>query len=286
MAIVSPIDEGRFGPYGGRYVPETLMFALRQLSEHYEQARGDPEFQKQFDYYMKQYVGRPCPLYFAERLTKEAGGAASFSSAKISITPAPQDQQQHRPGAADAAHGQAAHHRRDRRRPARRGHRDRGGALWPQMPGLHGRGGRPPAKAQRLQNESARAPTSSRSPAAAARSATPSTKRCATGWRPSSTRTTSSAAWSARIRFRRWSAIFNRSSAPKRAAVPGAGGPLAGCRHRLRRRRQQFGGHVLSLRRRYVGEARRRRGRRPRHRRRRSCRHAQLRQARRFARLV
>src|ERR1700682_346385 len=73
-----PDQHGRFGPYGGRYVPETLMFALRQLGEHYDQARGDPEFQKQFDYYMQQYVGRPCPLYFAERLTKEAGGARIF----------------------------------------------------------------------------------------------------------------------------------------------------------------------------------------------------------------
>jgi tryptophan synthase beta chain len=73
-----PDSRGRFGPYGGRYVPETLMFALRQLSEHYDQARGDAEFQKQFDYYMKQYVGRPCPLYFAERLTREAGGARIF----------------------------------------------------------------------------------------------------------------------------------------------------------------------------------------------------------------
>ena len=73
-----PDQQGRFGPYGGRYVPETLMFALRQLNEHYDHARGDPEFQKQFDYYMKQYVGRPCPLYFAERLTKEAGGARIF----------------------------------------------------------------------------------------------------------------------------------------------------------------------------------------------------------------
>src|SRR2546421_4367276 len=74
----APDSQGRVGAYGGRYVPETLMFALRQLSEHYEQARGDPEFQKQFDYYMKHYVGRPCPLYFAERLTKESGGARIF----------------------------------------------------------------------------------------------------------------------------------------------------------------------------------------------------------------
>src|SRR6476620_11019832 len=73
-----PDTQGRFGPFGGRYVPETLMYALRQLTEQYEQARQDPEFQRQFAYYLKQYVGRPTPLYFAERLTKEAGGARIF----------------------------------------------------------------------------------------------------------------------------------------------------------------------------------------------------------------
>jgi tryptophan synthase beta chain len=73
-----PDQHGRFGPYGGRYVPETLMAALHQLSDHYEQARADPEFQKQLDYYLQHYVGRPAPLYFAERLTREAGGARIF----------------------------------------------------------------------------------------------------------------------------------------------------------------------------------------------------------------
>src|SRR5438477_6569887 len=73
-----PDGHGRFGPYGGRYVPETLMHALRQLTEQYSQAQQDPEFQKQFDYYLRQYVGRPSPLYFAERLTREAGGARIF----------------------------------------------------------------------------------------------------------------------------------------------------------------------------------------------------------------
>jgi tryptophan synthase beta chain len=73
-----PDNRGRFGAYGGRYVPETLMHALRQLTEHYEAAREDNEFQKQFHYYLKQYVGRPSPLYFAERLTAEAGGARIF----------------------------------------------------------------------------------------------------------------------------------------------------------------------------------------------------------------
>src|SRR5436305_7742321 len=73
-----PDQHGRFGPYGGRYVPETLMHALRQLTDCYEQARQDAEFQKQLDYYLRQYVGRPSPLYFAERLTAEAGGARIF----------------------------------------------------------------------------------------------------------------------------------------------------------------------------------------------------------------
>jgi len=73
-----PDIHGRFGPYGGRYVPETLMHALRQLSEHYDAARQDPEFQKQLDYYLRYYVGRPSQLFFAERLTKEAGGARIY----------------------------------------------------------------------------------------------------------------------------------------------------------------------------------------------------------------
>jgi tryptophan synthase beta chain len=73
-----PDAQGRFGPYGGRFVPETLMHALRQLTEEYLRARDDPEFQKQFHYYLKQYVGRPSPLYFAERLTREAGGGRIY----------------------------------------------------------------------------------------------------------------------------------------------------------------------------------------------------------------
>jgi tryptophan synthase beta chain len=73
-----PDMHGRFGSYGGRYVPETLMYALRQLTEHYVQAQEDAEFQRQLDYYLKQYVGRPSRLYFAERLTQHAGGARIF----------------------------------------------------------------------------------------------------------------------------------------------------------------------------------------------------------------
>lgn len=73
-----PNDLGRFGQHGGRFVPETLMFALRQLSENYERAKHDPDFQKRFHELLREYVGRPSPLYFAERLTKEAGGAKIY----------------------------------------------------------------------------------------------------------------------------------------------------------------------------------------------------------------
>src|SRR5436190_359863 len=73
-----PDARGRFGPYGGRFVPETLMFALEQLDSAYRQAKADPAFQAEFTRLMNEYVGRPSRLYFAERLTKEAGGARIF----------------------------------------------------------------------------------------------------------------------------------------------------------------------------------------------------------------
>src|SRR4051794_41477517 len=84
-----PDAQGRFGPYGGRYVPETLMDALRQLSVYYEAARQDPDFQAQFQHYLRTYVGRPSLLYFAERLTQEAGGAPSFLKAEAINKTAP-----------------------------------------------------------------------------------------------------------------------------------------------------------------------------------------------------
>jgi tryptophan synthase beta chain len=79
-ATVSAVPDirGRFGPYGGRFVPETLMHALEQLTQAYAAAQEDPEFDRQFHYYLHHYVGRPTPLYFAERLTREAGGARIF----------------------------------------------------------------------------------------------------------------------------------------------------------------------------------------------------------------
>lgn len=78
MSYEYPDARGHFGQYGGRYVAETLMPALFELEEAYAEARNDPEFQKEIDYYLKNYVGRPSPLYFAERLTAELGGAKVY----------------------------------------------------------------------------------------------------------------------------------------------------------------------------------------------------------------
>jgi tryptophan synthase beta chain len=65
---------GRFGPYGGRYVPETLMVPLFELERTYEQAKADPAFQAEFQYLLKNFAGRPTPLQFASRLTTKLGG--------------------------------------------------------------------------------------------------------------------------------------------------------------------------------------------------------------------
>ena len=73
-----PDERGHFGEYGGRYVAETLMPALLELEQVYADASRDPEFQREFKYYLKHYVGRPSPLYFAERLTRELGGAKIY----------------------------------------------------------------------------------------------------------------------------------------------------------------------------------------------------------------
>lgn len=69
-----PDKTGHFGPYGGRFVPETLMAPLEGLTKAYLSAKQDPEFIEELDYYLEHYAGRPTPLYFAERLTEELGG--------------------------------------------------------------------------------------------------------------------------------------------------------------------------------------------------------------------
>ncbi len=82
MAVMEEVSlpdaRGRFGEFGGRFVPETLMPALEELTEKYLQARDEVEFQAELAYYLKDYVGRETPLYLAERLTRHWGGAKIY----------------------------------------------------------------------------------------------------------------------------------------------------------------------------------------------------------------
>ena len=73
-----PDGRGRFGPYGGQYVPETLMAALAELERAYREAQVDAGFRRQLDSLLRDYVGRPTPLYFAARLTERLGGARIY----------------------------------------------------------------------------------------------------------------------------------------------------------------------------------------------------------------
>jgi len=73
-----PDARGHFGPYGGRFVPETLMHPLMELEAEYVRVQHDPEFQRELQYYLREFAGRPTPLYFAERLTRELGGARLY----------------------------------------------------------------------------------------------------------------------------------------------------------------------------------------------------------------
>jgi tryptophan synthase beta chain len=73
-----PDAGGHFGPYGGVFVPETLMTALEELGAAYARAKHDPAFQAELRLYLKEFAGRPTPLYFAERLTQHCGGAKIY----------------------------------------------------------------------------------------------------------------------------------------------------------------------------------------------------------------
>src|SRR2546426_3570002 len=73
-----PDATGHFGPYGGVFVPETLIAALKQLESEYAKAKNDPAFQKEFHAWLHDYAGRPSRLYFARRLTDAWGGARIY----------------------------------------------------------------------------------------------------------------------------------------------------------------------------------------------------------------
>src|SRR4029077_5463318 len=73
-----PDKHGHFGPYGGMFVPETLMSALHELDQAYRKAHKDKEYRRAVDYYPREFGGRPPPLYYAERLTNALGGAKIY----------------------------------------------------------------------------------------------------------------------------------------------------------------------------------------------------------------
>ena len=73
-----PDERGYFGPYGGRFIPETLMPAVKELSSAYGRICRSSNFKKRLKYYLKNYAGRPTPLYFAEKLTKKFGGGKIY----------------------------------------------------------------------------------------------------------------------------------------------------------------------------------------------------------------
>jgi tryptophan synthase beta chain len=75
---ITTLRKGKFGPYGGQYVPETLMPALHELEVAYDAAQRDPAFRRELDSYYRHYGGRPTPLFFARRLTEYAGGARIY----------------------------------------------------------------------------------------------------------------------------------------------------------------------------------------------------------------
>ena len=77
-SVPSESRAGRFGVYGGRYVPETLMAALVELEHEYDAAKSDVAFQAELAGLLKDYAGRPTPLYFAKRLTEQLGGAKIY----------------------------------------------------------------------------------------------------------------------------------------------------------------------------------------------------------------
>ena len=133
---------GRFGVYGGRYVPETLMAALVELEHEYEEAKADAAFQAELTSLLDRLRRPAHAALLCQAAHRIAGRGKDLPQAR---RPAAhrraQDQQRARPGTAGQAHGQEARHRRDRRGPARRGHGDRLRAARPRVRHLHGRCG-------------------------------------------------------------------------------------------------------------------------------------------------
>ena len=152
-----PDERGHFGIYGGQYVAETLMPLILEVGKAWRAAKADPTFQSELDYYLEHYVGRPSPLYFAERLTAHLGGAkVYFKRDELNHTGAHKVNNVLGQALLGATDGQAPDHRRDRRRSARSRHRHGLCAVRHPVRHLHGRGRHRAAGAERLPDASAR----------------------------------------------------------------------------------------------------------------------------------
>ena len=193
---------GRFGRFGGCYVPEILVPGARAARGRVPRCAGGPGIRGRAQRPARQLrraadAADPLPQPAGQHLSQARGPAPRRRA---------QDQPGAGPGPARQAHGQDPADRRDRRRPARRRDRDRRRAARLRNRHLHGRGGRRAAAAQRLPDGADGRARSCRSKAAAGRSRTRSTRRCATGRRASRRRIICSARRPGRTRSRRWCA--------------------------------------------------------------------------------
>ena len=152
-----PDAGGHFGPYGGRYVPEVLMAPIEELETAYLAAREDPAFQAELADLLHNYAGRPTPLYFAKHLSETLGGARIWLK-REDLLHTGAHKINNCLGQALLARrmGKTPHHRRNRRRAARRGHRHRVRAARLRMRRLHGRRGHAPPAPQCLPHAHAR----------------------------------------------------------------------------------------------------------------------------------
>ena len=113
------MSKGRFGEYGGQYIPETLMPAVQEVEEAYNKYSKDPEFIAELDDLLKNYAGRPSLLYEAKKMTEDLGGAKIYLKREDLNHTGAQDQQRTRSGSSGKKNGQNPCHRRNRCRTAR-----------------------------------------------------------------------------------------------------------------------------------------------------------------------
>ena len=236
-----PAVEHRFGPYGGQYVPETLMPALAELEAAWLDARDDPAYRARARRACcATSSGGPTPLYLAERLS-EAAGRERLAQARGPATTPARTRSTTRSARRCSPGGWASRGSSPRPAPGQHGvaTRDRLRAARPRVRRLHGRGGHPPPAAQRPADGAARRARSSAVEAGRADAQGGGVaRRSATGSRTSATRTTSSARPSARRRIPAIVRDLQRVIGDEaRAAAARADGPAARPRDRVRRRR-------------------------------------------------